>query len=134
MQPNDITSKIISAIFSVYNALGPGLLESVYEEALCYEMEKLGLSVERQKEVDLYYDDVQLHSKLRLDILVENEVIVEVKSVAELANVHYLQIDTYMRLSKKRLGIIVNFNTDDIAHSFHRRINSFSTKYRLKNP
>lgn len=131
MKPNDITYKIISAIYNVYNSLGPGLLESVYEEALCYEMEKIGLSVERQKEVTLYYDDIQLHTKLRLDILVENEVIVEVKSVEELANVHYLQIDTYMRLSNIKLGIIVNFNTDDIAHSFHRRINSFSPKYKL---
>ena len=131
MKPNDITYKIISAIYNVYNSLGPGLLESVYEEALCYEMEKIGLSVERQKEVTLYYDDIQLHTKLRLDILVENEVIVEVKSVEELANVHYLQIDTYMRLSNIKSGIIVNFNTDDIAHSFHRRINSFSPKYKL---
>lgn len=131
MKPNDITYKIISAIYNVYNSLGPGLLESVYEEALCYEMEKIGLSVERQKEVTPYYDDIQLHTKLRLDILVENEVIVEVKSVEELANVHYLQIDTYMRLSNIKLGIIVNFNTDDIAHSFHRRINSFSPKYKL---
>lgn len=75
-QPNEITGKVVSAIYKVYNKLGPGFLESVYEEALCYEMIKNGLYVERQKEVSLRYDDVELKNKLRLDICVEHEVIV----------------------------------------------------------
>ncbi len=122
MEINDITYKIRGAIFTVYNALGPGLLESVYELALMHEMSKLGLKVERQVKIDVYYDGVLLPADLRLDILVEDKVIVELKSVELIKDVHHKQLLTYMRLAKKSVGILVNFNTDKIAESIYRKV------------
>ena len=122
MEINDITYKIRGAIFAVYNALGPGLLESVYELALMHELRKQGLKVEHQVKVDVYYDGELLPADLRLDILVEEQVIVELKSVETLKEVHHKQLLTYMRLAKKHIGILVNFNTDRITDSIHRKI------------
>ena len=122
MEINDITYKICGAIFAVYNALGPGLLESVYELALMHEMGKLGLKVERQVKIDFYYDDVLLPADLRLDILVEDKVIVELKSVEAIKEVHHKQLLSYMRLAKKDVGILVNFNTDRITDSIYRKV------------
>ena len=102
--------------------LGPGLLESVYEAALAYELKKRDLKVERQIEVPILYDGKKIDTDLRLDILVEDLVIVELKSVLEMKDVFYLQIDTYLKLTGKHLGLLVNFNTDDIVHSIHRRV------------
>lgn len=123
MNINEVTYKIRGAIFKVYNELGPGLLESVYEEALCYQMIEEGLKVERQKEVDILYKDKVLSTKLRLDVLVEDMVIVELKAVESLSNIHFVQIDTYLRLANKSIGFLVNFNTDDIVNDIHRRYN-----------
>ncbi len=131
MNINDITYKVIGCIYKVYNQLGPGLLESVYEQALCYQLTKDGLSVESQLDVPIWYDGVELPTRLRLDILVEDEVIVELKSVSELAPVHFMQIDTYLRLSGNKVGLLVNFNTDNIQSSIHRRINSNSPEILL---
>ena len=113
---------IIGAIYNVYNNLGPGLLESVYESALTYELTKKGLRVDRQVEVPILYENIKIESNLRLDMLVEDLVIVELKSVLEMKDVFYLQIDTYLKLTGKHLGLLVNFNTDDIVHSIHRRV------------
>ena len=124
MRINDITYRIIGSIYKVYNQLGPGLLESVYEQALGYQLSKDGLKVDHQVSVPIQYDGVELDTKLRIDILVEDNIIVELKSVSELAAVHFLQIDTYLRLSKKKVGLLVNFNTDNIKDSIHRRINT----------
>ena len=123
MNISEVTYKIRGAIFKVYNELGPGLLESVYEEALCYQMIEEGLKVERQKEVDILYKDKVLSTKLRLDVLVEDMVIVELKAVESLSNIHFVQIDTYLRLANKSIGFLVNFNTDDIVNDIHRRYN-----------
>lgn len=114
MDINEITYKIRGAIYNVYKILGPGLLESVYEEALVMELELRGLSVERQKHVPLVYKGKNLKTSLCLDLLVENEVIVELKSVSEMKNVYYKQTLTYCRLLNKKLGILVNFNVDNI--------------------
>ena len=122
MEINDITYKIRGAIFAVYNALGPGLLESVYELALMHELRKQGLKVEHQVKVDVYYDGVLLPTDLRLDILVEDQVIVELKSVETIKEVHHKQLLTYMRLAKKHIGILVNFNTDRITDSIYRKV------------
>ena len=119
---NDLSYTIIGAIYDVYNKLGPGLLESVYEAALAYELKKRDLKVERQIEVPILYDGKRIDTDLRLDILVEDLVIVELKSVLEMKDVFYLQIDTYLKLTGKHLGLLVNFNTDDIVHSIHRRV------------
>lgn len=124
MTENEISYKIRGAIFNVYNGVGPGLLESVYEAALAYELRKKGLEVQTQLGLPFVYEDMQLDVGYRLDILVDNKVIVEVKSVEQLSNVHYKQLLTYLKLSEKKLGILVNFNTDQIDQSIKRIVNN----------
>ncbi len=124
MTDNDITYQIRGAIYEVYKTLGPGLLESVYEEALVYELNKRGLKVERQKEVPIHYDGHILNTSLRLDLLVEDRVVVELKSVKELQDLFFKQTRTYLRLLGLKVGILVNFNTEDILQdSIHRIAN-----------
>jgi GxxExxY protein len=126
MTDNDITYQIRGAIYDVYKNLGPGLLESVYEEALVDELEKRSLTVERQKEVSIQYDGHVLKTPLRLDLLVEGRVVVELKSVKEMQDVFWKQTRTYLRLLGLRVGILVNFNTDDILDdSIHRIVNGY---------
>ena len=103
MTENEISYKIIGAIYKVYNELGPGLLESVYEAALCYQLRKDGLRVENQVKLDVMYDGKVLPVDFRLDILVEDKVIVELKSVAEMKDVFHKQLLTYLRVAKKHL-------------------------------
>lgn len=123
MTDNQITYEIRGAVYDVYKELGPGLLESVYEEALCFELEKRGLTVERQVQVPIKYKGMVLKTELRLDLLVENQVIIELKSVEEMKKVFYKQLLTYLRLMNKRVGLLVNFNTEDILSSMKRIVN-----------
>ena len=123
MTDNELTYQIRGAIYDVYKALGPGLLESVYEEALAYELQQRGLMVERQKLVPIIYKGNVLKTELRLDILVEGRVIVELKSVEEMKKVFYKQLLTYLRLMTLNVGILVNFNTDNILESIDRVVN-----------
>lgn len=123
MTDNQITYEIRGAVYDVYKELGPGLLESVYEEALCFELEKRGLTVERQVQVPIKYKGIVLKTELRLDLLVENQVIIELKSVEELKKVFYKQLLTYLRLMNKRVGLLVSFNTEDILSSMKRIVN-----------
>lgn len=123
MTDNEITYEIRGAVYDVYKELGPGLLESVYEEALCFELEKRGLTVERQVQVPIKYKGIILKTELRLDLLVENQVIIELKSVEELKKVFYKQLLTYLRLMNKKVGLLVNFNTEDILSSMKRIVN-----------
>ena len=123
MTDNEITYEIRGAIYDVYKDLGPGLLESVYEEALCFELEQRGLKVERQVQVPITYKGNVLKTELRLDIIVEDTVIVELKSVEEMKKVFSKQLLTYLRLMDKRVGILVNFNTEDILKSMQRIVN-----------
>ena len=124
MTDNEITYQIRGAIYDVYKKLGPGLLESVYEEAMVYELQKRGLKVTRQMEVPIHYDGHILKTPLRLDLLVEDRVVVELKSVKELQDVFFKQTRTYLRLLDLTVGILVNFNTDDILeNSIHRVVN-----------
>jgi len=111
MELNDITYRIRGAIFTVYNELGPGLLESVYESALMFELKELGLTVKNQVPLPVNYKEVSLELGFRIDILVENQVIVEIKSVEILHDVHKKQLLTYLKLSGKKMGILVNFNS-----------------------
>ena len=117
---SDVTYQIRGAIYNVYNELGPGLLESVYEEALVCELEMRGIAVERQVDVPIMYKGKILASPLRLDLLVEGQVIVELKSIKELQDVHFKQLLAYCKLADKQLGILVNFNTSDIVNSIRR--------------
>lgn len=123
MTTNDITYEVRGAVYDVYKELGPGLLESVYEEALVFEIEKRGLKVERQVQVPITYKGNVLKTELRLDLLVEDKVIVELKSVEEMKKVFAKQLLTYLRLMDKKVGLLVNFNTDDILTSITRVAN-----------
>ncbi|MBJ2122938.1 GxxExxY protein [Flavobacterium sp. IB48] len=123
MTENEISYLVRGAIFKVYNNLGPGLFESVYESALFYELEKLNLEVKKQVEVIINYEEIILDAAFRLDLLVENKVIIELKSVEELAPIHYKQIATYLRLANKKLGLLVNFNTLNILNDIKRVAN-----------
>ena len=123
MTHDEITFEIRGAVYDVYRVLGPGLLESVYEEALVYELEQRGLKVERQKQVPIIYKGNVLRTDLRLDLLVEDKVIVELKSVEEMKKVFGKQLLTYLRLMNKRVGLLVNFNTDNILHAIQRVVN-----------
>ena len=123
MTENEITYEIRGAIYDVYKELGPGLLESVYEEALCFELERRGLVVERQVQVPICYKGNVLKTELRLDILVDDKVIVELKSVEEMKKVFSKQLLTYLRLMDKKVGLLVNFNTDDILSAMKRIVN-----------
>lgn len=111
MDINDLTYKIRGAIYSVHNTLGPGLFESVYEAALAYELTQQGLYIKTQVGIPVNYKDVQLDIGFRLDILVEDCVIVEIKSVEKIMDVHKKQLLTYLKLTNKKIGLLVNFNT-----------------------
>ena len=123
MTENDISYKIRGAIFNIYNALGPGLLESVYVAALIFELKKEGLKVKKEVPVPVYYEGEKLEVGFRLDLLVENKVIIEVKSVENLAEVHHKQVLTYLKLTKLKLAILVNFNVDNIKSGIYRKVN-----------
>ena len=123
MTDNDITYEVRGAIYDVYKELGPGLLESFYEEALVFELQQRGLKVERQVQVPITYKGNLLKTELRLDLLVEDKVIVELKSVEEMKKVFSKQLLTYLRLMSKKVGLLVNFNTDDILTSITRIVN-----------
>ncbi len=123
MTENDVSYKIRGAIFKVYNNLGPGLLESVYEAAMIYELRKEGLEIKSQVPLPAAYEDEFLDIGFRIDLLVEDLVIVEIKSVEALHEVHHKQVLTYLKLSNKKLALLVNFNTSDISKSIGRKVN-----------
>ena len=119
---NDLSYKIIGCVFNVYNHLGPGLLESVYEKALMYELKKQGLKARNQELVDVIYDGEPLGLELRLDVIVEDTIVLELKSVEKLLPVHSKQLYTYLKLTDKRLGLLINFNVSNIAKEGITRI------------
>ncbi|NGF56041.1 GxxExxY protein [Parapedobacter sp. SGR-10] len=123
MNENEISYEIRGSIFDVYNHLGPGLLESAYEAALGYELSKKGLSYATQVGLPMVYDTLRLQIGYRIDILVEKKVIIEIKSVENLLDVHHKQVITYLKLSGLKLGLLVNFNCDDISKSIFRKVN-----------
>jgi GxxExxY protein len=123
---NDLSEKIIGAAIAVHRALGPGLLEAPYEECLCHELEKLGLRYERQKPLPLVYGDVKLACAYRMDLVVENSIVVEVKAVAKLERVHEAQLLSYLKLSGLKLGLLLNFNVRNLAgQGIVRKVNDF---------
>lgn len=115
MEFNDLTYLIRGAIFKVHAALGPGLFESVYEAALIYELIQLKLSVKSQVGLPVIYNDVKLELGFRIDILVEDTVIIEIKSIESLMDVHKKQMTTYLKLSNKKIAILVNFNVSSLV-------------------
>ena len=115
MKINDLTYEIRGAIFTVHNELRPGLFESVYEAALSYELIQRGLDIQIQVGIPAHYKEVQLELGFRADIIVNGSVIIEIKSVEALHNVHKKQLLTYLKLSGLKLGILVNFNTETLV-------------------
>lgn len=123
MDENEISYKIRGAIFSVYNHFGPGLLESVYIAALQAELKREGLAVKKEIPVPVYYKEEKLEVGFRIDLLVEEKVIIEVKSVENIAEVHHKQVITYLKLTNLKLAILVNFNVENINSGIFRKVN-----------
>ncbi|MDY6801479.1 MAG: GxxExxY protein [Bacteroidota bacterium] len=122
MNIEDVFKKVLDCSFRVHTALGPGLLESAYEECLYYELLHSGLNVEKQKPLPLVYKDIRLDAGYRIDLLVENQVIVEIKSVDVLCDIHMAQILTYLKLSGCKLGLLANFNVRHLKDGIKRVI------------
>jgi GxxExxY protein len=122
LREGDLTERIIGAAIEVHKALGPGLLESVYEACLCHELRLRGLRFRRQIDIPAEYKGVKLDSAYRLDLLVEGKVVVEVKSVEALLPIHEAQLLTYLRLAGKRVGLLINFNAPVLKKGIIRRV------------
>ncbi len=123
MHENEIAKIVIEKAIKVHKELGPGLLEKTYEECLFYELEKSGLFVEKQKPLPLVYEEIKLEVGYRVDLMVENKFIIEIKSVEALNDVHLAQILTYLRLSGCKLGLLINFNVKYLKSGIKRVIN-----------
>lgn len=124
MSINDLSYAIRGAIFEVYKTLGPGLLESAYESALNHELTLRGFKINRQVFMPLSYKGVNIDAGYRIDLMVNNEIIIEIKSVEELNGVHKKQLLTYLKLTGLKLGLLVNFNSDNVNNSIHRIVNN----------
>ena len=124
MHENEISYIIRGAIYKVYTSLGPGLLESVYAAALAYELRKQGVKVSQEVAVPVYYDGVRMKEVgFRLDLLVDEKVIIELKSIESLLKVHHKVVLTYLRITGHKLAILVNFAVDDIKDGIFRKVN-----------
>lgn len=124
MTENELSSIIIGAAIEVHTELGPGLLESVYETCLYYELKRIGLKVERQIELPLRYKDIHLETGLRLDLIVQDKVIIELKAVKELCDIHVAQTLTYLKLTNLKLGLLINFNEVRLKQGLQRVVNN----------
>lgn len=122
---NDLTSTVIESAIKIHKALGPGLLESAYKECLAYELIKKGLFVEKEKAVPLIYEEVKLECGYRLDLMINNELILEIKSVDAVADIHIAQVLTYMKLMNRKYGLLINFNVPLLKDGLKRLINKY---------
>ena len=120
---NAVAQQVVDAAFRVHTTLGPGLLESVHQAALAYELEKRGLGITRQQAIPVVYEAVRIHAGFFADLVVEDQVIVEIKAVETVAPVHKKQLLTYLKLADKRLGLLINFNVALIKHGITRIVN-----------
>jgi len=124
MSENEISKIIVDCAYRVHKSLGPGLLESTYEACMYYELDKNNLVVHKQKVLPVIYDNLKLEAGYRIDLLVENKVIIELKSVKKLDDVHTAQMITYLRLSDCKLGLLINFNVSLIKYGIKRIVNN----------
>ena len=120
MELNELTYKLIGCAYDVHKALGPGLLESTYEKCLCFELEKLGIKYEKQKELPINYKGMTIDNGYRIDIMVEDKIVIELKSVEILQPIHSAQLMTYLKLSQKQLGLLINFNVTNLQNGIRR--------------
>ena len=125
MNDNEITEKIIGCAIKVHKNLGPGLLESAYQECLFYELKQAGLRVEKEKSLPLIYEKVKLECGYRIDLLVENKIIIEIKSVESLNDIHLAQVLTYLKLNDSKIGLLINFNVLQLIKGLKRVINKY---------
>ncbi len=125
MEENDVTGLILDTCIQIHRELGPGLFESVYEEILAYELEKLGLDVQRQVGVEVEWDGQNMGLGFRADLIVDSKVIVELKSVEKLDKVNFKQLQTYLQLTGIRIGLLINFNESLLKDGFHRVVNGY---------
>jgi len=123
MHENPISKEIVDSAYKIHTTLGPGLLESVYEVVLAHELQRRGLRVERQLPIPIEYEGIRFEEGYRLDLLVEDKVIVEIKSIEKIAPIHKKQLLTYLRLLNKRLGLLINFNEELIRNGISRTVN-----------
>jgi GxxExxY protein len=123
MTENEIAAQVVDAALKIHRTLGPGLLESVYQATLSYELQKRGLRVAQQVALPVYYDSIKLNLGFRVDVLVADKVIIEIKSVESLAPVHRKQVETYLRLMDLRLALLINFNVELIKDGIQRVVN-----------
>lgn len=121
---NELSQQILNAAFEVHRELGAGLLESAYEVALCHELQSQGIAFQRQVEVPVHYKGIELGTAYRLDVLVENLVVVELKSVSQIERIHEAQLLSYLRLSDKWLGLLINFNVPLLKQGIKRIVNN----------
>ena len=124
MTENEISFKIIGIALNIHNELGPGLLESAYEHSLAYELRNAGFQIGQQVAMPLVYKDVKMECGYRIDLMIENRVIIEIKSVEALVPVHFSQTLTYLKLSGCKLGLLINFNTVKLKDGIHRIVNN----------
>lgn len=125
MDENDVSKRVIGAAIEVHKVLGPGLLENAYQECLNFKLIRAGLIVEKQKPMPLIFEDVHLECGYRMDLLVENRVVIEVKSVEALNDIHLSQVLTYLKLGDYRLGLLINFNVVLLKDGIRRVVNRF---------
>ena len=123
MSENEISKVVVDCCFRIHKQYGPGLFESVYEEIICYELGKVGLNFKRQQGVRVIHNGVNMGIGFIPDVVIENKVIVELKSVENLAEVHYKQLTTYLKITNLKLGLLVNFNVPLIKLGLHRIVN-----------
>ncbi len=124
MLENQISGVLVDVFYKVHKELGPGLLESVYESAICHEVRKRGLSFTRQEPIEVFFDGESMEHGFRADVIVDNKVIIEIKSVEILAPVHHKQLLTYLKLTKLKLGLLINFNVDLMKNGLVRIVNN----------
>ncbi len=124
LRENEIARLVLDVAFKLHRQYGPGLFESVYEEIFCYELAKLGIDFKRQHPIPLMHETIRLEAGYRADLIIENKVIVELKSVEKLADIHFKQVLTYLRLANLRLGMLINFNTVYLKDGIHRIANN----------
>jgi GxxExxY protein len=121
---NDIAKQVVDVCFKIHKQYGPGLFESVYEEIFCYEWQKNGILFLKQHPIPLVHETIKMDAGFRADVIIDNKVIVELKSIEALAPVHYKQVQTYLKLTNCKLGLLINFNVALIKDGIHRIVNN----------